>query len=161
MLDEKVRKIGAVKGSLEEKLNPYTAGILDNANEILNFNKYFKYKGSIRNQNEDSKKQKRRNNNPELINTNPSASPTQSSLKPDVLRDIMDDGVFRIISLDLLRGRTFTNAYYIVDEAQNIRPEEIKTLLTRIGKGSKVILSGDPSQTDAKGLNERLSLIHI
>ena len=59
------------------------------------------------------------------------------------------------ISLDLLRGRTFTNAYYIVDEAQNIRPEEIKTLLTRIGKGSKVILSGDPSQTDAKGLNER------
>ncbi len=155
MLDEKVRKIGAVKGSLEEKLNPYTAGILDNANEILNFNKYFKYKGSIRNQNEDSKKQKRRNNNPELINTNPSASPTQSSLKPDVLRDIMDDGVFRIISLDLLRGRTFTNAYYIVDEAQNIRPEEIKTLLTRIGKGSKVILSGDPSQTDAKGLNER------
>ena len=50
MLDEKVRKIGAVKGSLEEKLNPYTAGILDNANEILNFNKYFKYKGSIRKQ---------------------------------------------------------------------------------------------------------------
>ena len=47
-----------------------------------------------------------------------------------ILRDIMDDGVFRIISLDLLRGRTFTNAYYIVDEAQNIRPEEIKTLLT-------------------------------
>ncbi len=45
MLDEKVKKIGAVKGGLEDKLNPYTAGILDNVNEILNFNKYFKYKG--------------------------------------------------------------------------------------------------------------------
>lgn len=161
MLDEKVKKIGAVKGGLEDKLNPYTAGILDNVNEILNFNKYFKYKG--RNISEKPKRSRKKSNTTtefttsEFLSETPSAncSTSASPSKPDTLREIMDDGLFRIISLDLLRGRTFTNSFYIVDEAQNIRPEEMKTILTRIGKGSKIILLGDPSQTDAKGLNER------
>ncbi len=163
MLDEKVKKIGAVKGGIEDKLNPYTAGILDNANEILNFNKYFKYKNKNQSIAAKSRKTKRKATNTEssssentfLESTGNSNSTTSEHSKPDTLRDIMDDGLFRIISLDLLRGRTFTNSFYIVDEAQNIRPEEIKTLLTRIGTGSKIILLGDPSQTDAKGLNER------
>lgn len=154
MLDEKVKKIGAVKGGLEDKLNPYTAGILDNANEILNFNKYFKYNGKSQQQS-NSEKAKRGKNNSSTLEPSTVMSITTSSVKSDVVRQIMDDGIFRIISLDLLRGRTFTNSFYIVDEAQNIRPEEIKTLLTRIGKDSKIILLGDPSQTDARGLNER------
>lgn len=139
MLDEKVKKIGAVKGGLEDKLNPYTAGILDNANEILSFDKYLKY-GKKSTNGKDDEKNKEENTSGE---------------KEDSLRSIMDDGLFRIISLDLLRGRTFTKSYYIIDEAQNIRPEEMKTLLTRIGEGSKFILLGDPSQTDASGLNEQ------
>lgn len=161
MLDEKVKKIGAVKGGLEDKLNPYTAGILDNVNEILNFNKYFKYKG--KSSSEKSKRSRKKSGNSvEVLSSDstPLASSVNSSAnsstsKSDVVREIMDDGLFRIISLDLLRGRTFTDSFYIVDEAQNIRPEEMKTILTRIGKGSKIILLGDPSQTDAKGLNER------
>ena len=161
MLYEKVKKIGAVKGGLEDKLNPYTAGILDNVNEILNFNKYFKYKG--KSSSEKSKRSRKKSGNSvEVLSSDstPLASSVNSSAnsstsKPDVVREIMDDGLFRIISLDLLRGRTFTDSFFIVDEAQNIRPEEMKTILTRIGKGSKIILLGDPSQTDAKGLNER------
>ncbi len=143
MLDEKVKKIGAVKGNLEDKLNPYTAGILDNANEILNRHKYLKYKP------------KKEEANNQRKNKNSSFQSEEPSLPSDPLRNIMDAGLFRIVSLDLLRGRTLTQSFYIVDEAQNIRPEEMKTLLTRLGEGSKIVLLGDPSQTDAHGLNER------
>jgi len=143
MLDEKVKKIGAVKGGLEEKLNPYTAGILDNANEIFAFNKYLKYHGEQHF--EQNKKGKGEKRDVEHVQVE----------EYDQLRAVMNDGLFRIVSLDLLRGRTFTNSFYIIDEAQNIRPDDMKTILTRLGQGSKMIFLGDPSETDAIGMNEQ------
>lgn len=52
-----------------------------------------------------------------------------------------------------VRGDTFRNCYMIIDEAQNFTPDEIKTLLTRAGKGTKVIITGDPFQTDHPNLD--------
>jgi len=58
-------------------------------------------------------------------------------------RDILEIEV-----LSYIRGRTIPNQFMIVDEAQNLTPAEVKTILTRIGKGTKIVLTGDPYQID-------------
>ena len=50
--------------------------------------------------------------------------------------------------LTYIRGRSLPNQYFVVDEAQNLTPHEIKTILTRAGEGTKVVLTGDPYQID-------------
>jgi PhoH-like ATPase len=50
--------------------------------------------------------------------------------------------------LTYIRGRSLPNVYMIVDEAQNLTPHEIKTIITRAGEGTKIILTGDPYQID-------------
>lgn len=54
----------------------------------------------------------------------------------------------KIVPLAYMRGRTFSNAVCVMDEAQNATPEQIKMFLTRIGDGSRMILAGDTSQSD-------------
>ena len=53
-----------------------------------------------------------------------------------------------ITPLSYIRGRNLLRTYFIVDEAQNLTPHEIKTIITRAGEGSKVILTGDIFQID-------------
>jgi len=50
--------------------------------------------------------------------------------------------------LSYIRGRTIPNQYMIVDEAQNLTPSEVKTILTRVGEGTKIVFTGDPYQID-------------
>jgi phosphate starvation-inducible PhoH-like protein len=47
-----------------------------------------------------------------------------------------------------MRGRTFKKAFVIIDEAQNLKDEELKMVLTRLGPGSKIVITGDPQQID-------------
>ncbi len=63
----------------------------------------------------------------------------------------------KIRSLNFMRGRTFLNRYIIVDEAQNLTPKQMKTLITRAGPGSKVICLGNLSQIDTPYLTETTS----
>ncbi len=62
--------------------------------------------------------------------------------------ELIDMGIIEIEPLTYIRGRSLPNQYFIVDEAQNLTPHEIKTILTRIGEGSKLVLTGDPYQID-------------
>jgi len=57
-------------------------------------------------------------------------------------------GQFEVAPLSYIRGRTFTNTFFIVDEAQNLTVHELKTIVTRIGEGSKIVLLGDLEQID-------------
>jgi len=57
--------------------------------------------------------------------------------------------------IGFLRGRTIVNTYYIIDETQNIDPDDIKSIVSRAGEGSKFIFLGDPTQIDNPNLNER------
>lgn len=57
-------------------------------------------------------------------------------------------GQFEIAPLSYIRGRTFANTFFIVDEAQNLTVHELKTVVTRIGEGSKIVLLGDLEQID-------------
>jgi PhoH-like ATPase len=63
-------------------------------------------------------------------------------------RELMAMGILEIEPLTYIRGRSIPNQYLIVDEAQNLTPHEIKTIVTRAGEGTKVVLTGDPYQID-------------
>lgn len=67
---------------------------------------------------------------------------------------IMDSPIVKIEAPTFIRGRTFPNCFIIIDEAQNITKHEIKTILTRVGEGSKIILTGDIEQIDNRNINE-------
>lgn len=61
----------------------------------------------------------------------------------------------QIIPLAYIRGRTFSNVLFIVDEAQNLTPHEVKTIITRAGEGAKIVLTGDVFQIDTPYLDAR------
>lgn len=64
------------------------------------------------------------------------------------LQQMCDDGIVDIQPLSYIRGRSIPKQFLIVDEAQNLTPLEIKTIITRVGHGTKVVLTGDPYQID-------------
>lgn len=71
----------------------------------------------------------------------------------------MEKGLIEVAPLAYMRGRTLDNAYIILDEAQNTTPAQMKMFLTRIGFGSKVIVTGDASQKDlAAGVQSGLDI---
>jgi PhoH-like ATPase len=62
--------------------------------------------------------------------------------------ELLERGLLQIEPLTYIRGRTLPKQFLIVDEAQNLTPHEVKTILTRAGEGTKVVLTGDPDQID-------------
>jgi PhoH-like ATPase len=71
-------------------------------------------------------------------------------------QDLLQNKI-KIRSLNFMRGRTFLNRYIIIDEAQNLTPKQIKTLVTRAGPGTKIICLGDIKQIDTPYLSETTS----
>ena len=67
---------------------------------------------------------------------------------PESFQKNMEKGLIEVAPLAYMRGRTLDNAYIILDEAQNTTPAQMKMFLTRIGFGSKVIVTGDMTQKD-------------
>jgi len=63
-------------------------------------------------------------------------------------RELVDMGILVIEPLTFIRGRSIHNQFVIIDEAQNLTPHEIKTIITRVGEGTKIIVTGDPYQID-------------
>ena len=61
---------------------------------------------------------------------------------------LISQGVIEIAPLAFMRGRTFNDAFLILDEAQNTTPEQLKMFLTRLGFGSKMVITGDATQVD-------------
>jgi PhoH-like ATPase len=98
------RDLGYLPGSMDEKMSPWLAPIMDNFKHAFGDMSYF---------------------------------------------DLMKSkGQIDIAPLSYIRGRTFNDAFIIVDEAQNTTIHELKTIITRVGKGSKVVLLGDTEQVD-------------
>ena len=63
-------------------------------------------------------------------------------------QELINQGMLNIEPLTYIRGRSIPNQYLIVDESQNLTPHEIKTIVTRAGQGTKVVLTGDCYQID-------------
>lgn len=71
------------------------------------------------------------------------------------IEEIFSRGVIVAEAMNFIRGRSFVDTYLIIDEAQNMTPKQITGIITRAGKGTKVILLGDPKQIDNPYLDER------
>ena len=118
-------KIGYLPGDIDDKVGPYMGGIKDNLKELLKSN------GS------KSKIERAGKNFEEDCSY------------------FFEKGIIRIQALGYIRGRTILDTFLIFDETQNIDPEDIKTIVSRMGEGSKLVFLGDPSQVDNPKLNER------
>lgn len=112
------RDLGFLPGDLSEKLNPWMKPIFDNL-ELL-----------IGSQIDDGRGNRR-----------------GDARSPSYL-PLIDQGLIEIEALTYIRGRSIPRQYLIVDEAQNLTPHEVKTVLTRAGEGTKIVLTGDPYQID-------------
>ncbi len=85
----------------------------------------------------------------------------------DVMGDkctkLMETGIIEVAPLAFMRGRTLSHAFVILDEAQNCTPAQMKMCLTRLGEDSRMVVTGDPSQSDlpsgAAGLTEAVSFL--
>jgi len=64
------------------------------------------------------------------------------------LNDFLDHGFIELEPLTYIRGRSLPDQYIIIDEAQNLTPHEMKTIITRAGEGTKIVMTGDPYQID-------------
>ncbi len=72
-------------------------------------------------------------------------------MEPEDIEECIDTGVIEVAPLAFMRGRTLNNAFIILDEAQNCTPEQMKMFLTRLGFGSKAVVTGDLTQSDLIG----------
>ena len=95
----------------------------------------------------------------------PIVSVLEKFLSKGEVECMVKNGKFTIVPFDVIRGRTFDNAFVILDEAQNTLRSEISAFVTRIGQGSKTVINGDTNQIDLKtheesGLEYLLDLLY-
>jgi PhoH-like ATPase len=115
--------------TLEEKMEPWIAPIKDNLSFLLNSKN-------------GATKRKTKGSN------------TQSSSFNDPYFDILkEQGKIEVEAISFIRGRSLPNAYIIVEESQNLSIHELKTILTRVGHGTKIVLTGDIEQIDDSHLD--------
>ncbi|WP_041315421.1 PhoH family protein [Heliomicrobium modesticaldum] len=75
--------------------------------------------------------------------------------KSDMMKDILEEyGTIQVEALSYIRGRSIPKQFIIIDEAQNLSKHEIKTIVSRVGENSKIVIMGDPQQIDAPYLDE-------
>lgn len=89
----------------------------------------------------------------------------QEMLGLETYTKLMERGSIEIAPLAYMRGRTLSNAFIILDEAQNTTREQMKMFLTRLGDGSKMVITGDITQTDLpegkkSGLTQAIKILH-
>jgi phosphate starvation-inducible PhoH-like protein len=66
------------------------------------------------------------------------------------IADMLEEQIVEIAPLAFCRGRNFKNSWVVLDEAQNATPSQLKMIMTRIGIGSKIVITGDVEQTDRR-----------
>jgi len=82
-------------------------------------------------------------------------------LEPEVVTRLMERGTIEVAPLAFMRGRTLNDSFIILDEAQNTTPEQMKMFLTRLGFGSKIVVTGDVTQIDLPEGRGRSGLLAV
>lgn len=111
--------LGFLPGDIDEKLRPWFEPIRDNLEFLM-----------------------------AAPPTDDKGTPQRSAKRKVTADSLIKAGVIQIEPLTYLRGRSLPHRFYIIDEAQNLTPREIKTILTRAGEGTRVVLTGDLEQID-------------
>lgn len=138
MMEVSDKTMGFLPGTVEEKIEPYFAPIYDNLEFIRAYNKGAKGKSNS--------KAKKSVDKTECSGIDQHEMPIKIWAKQQGIE---------FFPLNFLRGRSLPNQLIIVDEAQNMTPHEMKTLITRLGEGSKVVVIGDTHQVDCPYLTEK------
>ena len=137
MVELSDKTMGFLPGTVEEKIDPYFGPIYYN----LEFLKSLK---------------------PEKKGKPTEGTESNESASQRALKGWMKEQNLECFALNFLRGRSLPKSLIIIDEAQNTTPQEMKTILTRLGEGSKIIVIGDISQIDNPYLGERSNgLAHL
>ena len=126
--------IGFLPGDKDEKLRPWMQPIFDNIEHI--FSNTQETKGSRARLSVAGKNGREMDGDGDR----------SKSLR--IVEHLIDRGVMEMEPLTYIRGRSIPRQFIICDEAQNLSPQMIKTIVTRIGEGSKVVFTGDPEQID-------------
>ena len=79
--------------------------------------------------------------------------PSKKGVKRASMEDLIEQNLLKVEALTFIRGRSLANQFWIIDEAQNLSPFEMKTILTRVGENCRVILTGDIKQVDNPSLD--------
>ena len=142
--------LGFLPGGIGAKISPYINGVNNNLVEI------FKHSG---------KKFKIEKDDDDDADTEKGKGKSKVREKDKDKVTIMDcresvsalfgQGLVSIQAIGFLRGSSIVNTFYFIDEVQNIKPEIMKDIITRLARGSKLVLAGDPTQVNTPGLNER------
>jgi phosphate starvation-inducible PhoH-like protein len=82
-------------------------------------------------------------------------------LEPEIVARLMERGTIEVAPLAYMRGRTLNDSFIILDEAQNTTPEQMKMFLTRLGFGSKAVITGDVTQIDLPDGRGRSGLMQV
>jgi PhoH-like ATPase len=117
------RDIGYLPGDKDEKLTAWMQPIFDNMAYLLS--------NRLAGQNEGGQ-----------------ASHASLSTVEQRIKQLMESGQVILEPLTYIRGRSIPHQFMIVDEAQNLTPHEVKTIASRVGEGTKLVLTGDASQID-------------
>ncbi|MDC3132165.1 PhoH family protein [Opitutae bacterium] len=149
---------GALPGTLEEKMAPYIAPFYDNFEVLFNNRKTSQESRSFEENSQIDKitsTRKRKKAMAKLVKQ-PQSNDGQmdGADKPrKPYQFLFDYGLVIVEAMTFIRGRSLANTIFIIDEAQNLTPHEAKTVVSRMGEGSKVILLGDPAQVDSMFLD--------
>ena len=130
--------LGFLPGTLSEKMKPWLQSIYD-AFELL----------LPSGQNGEMGKRQKKIGPAEVSATNGAAIP------PKPYTQLIEQGIVEIEALCYIRGRSIPNRYFVLDEAQQLTPLEAKTVVTRMSKGSKLVMVGDPAQIDNPYVDSR------
>ena len=157
------KDIGALPGTKEEKLSPYIQPYFDNLEVLFSKNgspasAQPTARESVATDSRSKKKKAQAMKAPQPI-FGSQFQPVNQPRKP--YQWLIDSGLIEIEAMTFIRGRSIGHAFMIVDEAQNMTPHEAKTVITRIGEGSKLVLIGDLDQVDTPYLDGKSNgLIH-
>jgi PhoH-like ATPase len=151
------KDIGFLPGTLDEKMKPWLQPYYD-ALEVLMPSKPPKEPQFASKKVSKKKRWKRDNmmasmSPPPTTNGSHSGHSTLGMVKP--YERLLKSGLVEIEALCFIRGRSIARRFFILDEAQQLTPHEVKTVITRISEGSKIILIGDPAQIDNPYVDSR------
>ena len=144
------KDIGFLPGSLEEKMTPWLQPYHD-ALEVLMPSKPPKDPQFAAKKVAKKKVRKL----PDTSNTGMAESANGYSPPTKPYERLINSGLVEIEALCFIRGRSIARRFFILDEAQQLTPHEVKTIITRISEGSKIVLIGDPAQIDNPYVDSR------
>ena len=135
------RDIGYLPGDVQEKLYSWMLPIYDNIELILHHATVGKHLRDISREQKSGKRHDK------------SKKQRDARGKLAHVDELIRRGKLSMEAITYMRGRSIPYQFILIDEVQNLTPHEIKTLITRVGEGSKIVLSGDPYQIDSPFLD--------